>query len=104
MKEQIGTIQMIQVTPNELANLISESVRTQIQELVNASTKEQPKTENDLLSRKETADFFKVSVVSIHTWMKDEIIKPYKIGNRTYFKKSELLNALVPLVSNNLNN
>ena len=104
MKEQIGTIQMIQVTPNELANLISESVRTQIQELVNASTKEQPKTENDLLSRKETADFFKVSVVSIHTWMKDGIIKPYKIGNRTYFKKSELLNALVPLVSNNLNN
>ncbi len=87
-------IQLFQVTPNELANLISESVKSQIQELVNASTKEQPKTENDLLSRKETATFFKVSLVSIHAWMKDGIIKPYKVGNRTYFKKSELLNVI----------
>ncbi len=87
-------IQLFQVTPNELANLISESVKTQIQELVNATNKEQPKDENDLLSRKETADFFKVSLVSIHAWMKDGIIKPYKVGNRTYFKKSELINVV----------
>jgi hypothetical protein len=87
-------IQLFQVTPNELAHLISESVKTQIQELVNASKKEQPKDENDLLSRKETADFFKVSLVSIHAWMKDGIIKPYKVGNRTYFKKSELINVV----------
>ena len=87
-------IQLFQVTPNELANLISESVKTQIQELVNATNKEQPKEENDLLSRKETADFFKVSLVSIHAWMKDGIIKPYKVGNRTYFKKSELINVV----------
>jgi hypothetical protein len=90
----MGTIQMIQVTPNELAYLISESVRTQIQELVNSNNKEQPKDQNDLLSRKETAEFFKVSLVSIHSWMKDGIIKPYKVGNRTYFKKSELINVV----------
>jgi len=87
-------IQLFQVTPIELANLISESVKTQIQELVNATNKEQPKDENDLLSRKETAEFFKVSLVSIHAWMKDGIIKPYKVGNRTYFKKSELINVV----------
>ena len=90
----MGTIQMIQVTPNELAYLISESVRTQIQELVNSNNKEQPKDQNDLLSRKETAEFFKVSLVSIHSWMKDGIIKPYKVGHRTYFKKSELINVV----------
>jgi hypothetical protein len=87
-------IQLFQVTPNELAYLISESVKTQIQELVNATNKEQTKDENDLLSRKETAEFFKVSLVSIHAWMKDGIIKPYKVGNRTYFKKSELINVV----------
>lgn len=87
-------IQLFQVTPNELAILISESVKTQIQELINATNKEQPKDENDLLSRKETAEFFKVSLVSIHAWMKDGIIKPYKVGNRTYFKKSELINVV----------
>ena len=90
----MGTIQMIQVTPNELANLISECVKSQIQELINATNKEQLKDENDLLSRKETAVFFKVSLVSIHSWMKDGIIKPYKVGNRTFFKKSELINVV----------
>jgi hypothetical protein len=90
----MGTIQMIQVTPNELANLISESVKSQIQELINATNKEHPKDVNDLFSRKETAEFFKVSLVSIHSWMKDGIIKPYKVGNRTYFKKSELITVV----------
>jgi hypothetical protein len=88
-------IQFIQVTPNELATLISESVKTQIQELVNTTTA--PKTptgEKELLTRKETADFFKVSLVSIHAWMKDGIIKPYKVGNKTYFKKSELMQVV----------
>lgn len=86
---------MIQVTPNELANLISESVKTQIQELVNATNKEQPQNDSEIyLTRKDAAAFFKVSLVSIHAWMKDGIIKPYKVGNRTYFKKSELINVV----------
>jgi hypothetical protein len=90
----MGTIQMIQVTPNELAYLISESVKTQIQELVNASTKEQPKDENDLLTRNETAKFFKVSLVTVHSWVNCGLIRPLKIGNKTYFKKSELINVV----------
>jgi hypothetical protein len=85
---------MIQVTPNELANLIAESVKTQMQEFLTSSNKEQPKDENDFLTRRETAQFFKVSLVSVHAWMKDGIIKPYKVGNRTYFKKSELVNVV----------
>ena len=87
-------IQLFQVTPNELAYLISESVKTQIQELVNASTKEQPKDENDLLSRKETAEFFKVSLVTVHSWVNSGLIRPLKMGNKTYFKKSELINVV----------
>ncbi len=89
--EQMSTIQLIQVTPIELANIISESVKAQIQELVNVAKTEQPQEQNDFLTRKETAQFFKVSLVSIHQWMNDGIIKPYKVGNRTYFKKSELI-------------
>lgn len=87
-------IQLFQVTPNELAQLISESVKTQIQELVNATNKEQPKDENDLLSRKETADFFKVSLVTVHSWVNSGLIRPLKMGNKTYFKKSELINVV----------
>lgn len=87
-------IQFINFSQEEFAELISKSVKSQFEELVNATNKEQPKEENDLLSRKETADFFKVSLVSVHAWVKDGIIKPYKVGNRTYFKKSELINVV----------
>jgi len=89
----MSTIQLIQVTPAELVTLITESVKAQFQELLTLSTKEQPK-ENDFLTRKETAQFFKCSLVSIHQWMNDGIIKSYKVGNRTYFKKSELINVV----------
>lgn len=92
--DTMSTIQLIQVTPSELVNLITEGVKTQMQELLNVSRTEQPNDENEFLTRKETAQFFKVSLVSIHQWMNDGIIKPYKVGNRTYFKKLELVNVL----------
>jgi len=89
-----GTVQLIQLSPNELVSLITEGVNEKFQELINAKQAEQPKEQNAFLTRKETAQFFKVSLVSIHQWMKDDIIKPYKVGNRTYFKKSELINVV----------
>jgi len=87
-------INFIQVTPNELVNLITESVKEQIKELVSESNKERNQDEPEFLTRKETALFFRVSLVSVHAWINDGIIKPYKVGNRTYFKKSELVNVL----------
>ena len=86
---------LIQVTPNELAHLISESVKTQIQELSIQLKETQPtKEDKDFLSRKETSQLFNVSLVTIHQWSNDKIIKPYKIGNRTFYKRSELLDTL----------
>ncbi len=82
------------ITSIELANLISENIKLQIESLVSSSTKEQPKEENDFLTRKETSKFLKVSLVSVHQWVKDGLIKPYKVGNRTYFKKSELITVI----------
>lgn len=88
-------LKFIQVTPTELVNLISESVKTQIQELSNylkAST--QKKDEKEFLTRKEVAELFKVSLVTIHEWCNTGVLKHYKVGNRTYFKYTELLETL----------
>jgi hypothetical protein len=90
----MGTIQLIQVTPTELADLISESVKAQLKELYQ-ELKESPKTEEaEFISRKETAELFKISLVTVHEWSKLGLIKPYKLGNRTYYKRSELLEKL----------
>lgn len=88
-------LKFIQVSPNELVNLISESVKTQIQELSNYLKASNPqKEEKEFLTRKEVAELFKVSLVTIHEWCNNGVLKHYKVGNRTYFKYSELLETL----------
>lgn len=47
-----------------------------------------------LLTREEVADMFKISLVTLHSWSNSNMLKPYKIGVHTYFKKSEVDNAL----------
>jgi hypothetical protein len=52
---------------------------------------------NDLtphLTRKETAQFFKVSLNCINDWSKKGILQPFKVGQRTYFKRSDLLQVM----------
>lgn len=50
--------------------------------------------EKEFLTRKETQILFNVSSVTIHEWQKNGILKVYKMGNRSYFKYSELLETL----------
>jgi len=87
-------INFIQVTPSELVQLITESVKEQIKELVNGSNKGQGQDEPEFLTRKETALYFRVSYVSIHSWTNNGILKVYKIGNKSFYKRSELVSVL----------
>lgn len=90
----MGQIQLIQVTPAELADIISENVKAQLKELFVEMHGTPKEDEHEFLTRKETAALFKVSLVTVHDWSNNGILKPYKLGNRTYYKYSELLEAL----------
>jgi hypothetical protein len=87
------TIQLVKITPNELVALISEKVREQLQEF---STTSQTKPDNPKphLTRKETAQYFGVSLNCINDWCNKGILIPYKVGQRTYFKRSELVQVM----------
>ena len=90
----MGTIQLIQVTPNELVNLISESVKAQFKELSDSFNSSSSDDKNDLLTRKETADLLQISLVTLHEWTNHKLLTSFKLGNRTYYKKSQVLEAL----------
>lgn len=86
-------INFIQTTPTELVNLITDAVRQELQDinrLIGTNTNEV----KELLTRKETGDLFSVSLVTIHEWCKSGILKPYKVGNRTYFKREEVMEVV----------
>lgn len=81
------TIEFYRTTPEELSKLISEGINQQLEEL--KATIQQP-TANDYLTRKEVKDLLSTSYPTIHGWISKKILKAYKVGNRTYFKRSEI--------------
>lgn len=85
-------IQFISVAPEQLAELIANNVKEQIKDIKPIAELEPLKKE--ILTRKEVAELFQVTLVTIHEWIRNKILKPYKMGNKTYFKYSEILETL----------
>jgi len=52
-----------------------------------------PSINKVLLTRKDVARIFGVSLVTVSSWSKQGIIKPIYMGSRVYFYKSEILEA-----------
>lgn len=92
----MGNVQFIQLTPQELAEMISKevssSLEVQLSELLNSSV---GKEEKEYLSRKEVSEYLGISYSCIHDWMKRGILSPYKIGNRTFFQFKEIKETLL---------
>ena len=79
------------VSEEELTNLIMSEVRKELEIIKKDFT---PKEPEDLMSRKDVCDLFNISMTTVHTWMNSKIIKPYKMGNKTFFSRKELVSIL----------
>ena len=90
-QKSMQNIQFIQVSPQELANLIQESVKQSLPDF----PIQKDSNQKEILTRLETAQLFSISLVCLHDWMKKQIVKPYKVGNKTYFKRSEVMEVLI---------
>ena len=52
------------------------------------------KPETVYITRRQVADFFKITLVTVHDWTKKGILTAYKIANRVYYKRVEVEQAL----------
>jgi hypothetical protein len=89
---QNQSIQMLNITPDELATLINQGIKRELSELKNSFNPEN--LENPHLTRRETAIFFDVSLNCVNDWERKGIIKGYKVGQRKYFRRSELMQVM----------
>jgi excisionase family DNA binding protein len=48
----------------------------------------------ELLTRREAADFFRISLPTLHKWVNEGLIRSYELGGRVYFKRDELISSL----------
>lgn len=51
-------------------------------------------SQNELLTRQETADYFKCDLSTIHLWSKQGKLNKHCIGNRVYYKRSDVETAM----------
>ena len=93
----MNTTMLHGISPDELTEKILNGVKIQMEQF--KKDIETPE-KNEFMSRQETADFLKVSLFTIHLWMKKGILKPLKMGNSTYFERKEIEKKLYN--SNNL--
>ena len=87
-------LQLIQVTPDELRDLIIEGIKLQLKELKEHF---EPKVPNEYLSRSDLSKMLKVDLSTIHNWSKKGKLKSYGIGGRIYYKRSEVENAIIKI-------
>ncbi|MDV4072199.1 DNA-binding protein [Elizabethkingia anophelis] len=91
----MSKIQFVQTTPDELENLIKESVKDVIEKMKSnlSNTSEQEK----ILTRSETARLLDIDPSSLWRWTKKGKIKAFGIENRVYYYLSDINKALIPI-------
>jgi len=82
------------VSPERLTELIEDGIKSQLKNLKKEISTHDP---NELLTRSETCKFLQIDSSTLWHWTNKGKVIAYGIGNRRYYKKSELLKSLIPL-------
>lgn len=86
---------ILQVENVSFNSLLKEFEAIITKKLLAITENKQPETE--LISRQNVADIFGITLPTVHSWTNAGILTAYKIGNKTRFKKSEVLQACKPI-------
>jgi predicted DNA-binding transcriptional regulator AlpA len=84
------------MTAEQLIKLFTD-LQNQINEL---KLHHEPKQPTEYLTRNEVAELLKCDLSTIWNWSKKGKLIPYCIGNRTYYKRSDIELALICLCVN----
>ncbi len=84
-----------------LKEVIRDTIKGELDEYFTLA-KEPPsgsklKESKELLTRKEVASKFRISLVTLNDWSKKGILKSYRIGNRVLYKSYEIGSSLKPI-------
>lgn len=87
-------VQIIQETENFKQELVSLLKSSLLQEL---KKEFQPKEPEEYLTRLEVSKMLKCDISSVHNWGKAGKLKRHGLGNRVYYKRSEVEQAIIEL-------
>jgi excisionase family DNA binding protein len=76
---------------------ILKPFEAKINAISEAVLKLKPQSEEAILTRHETADLLRVSLVTLNDWTNKGILTAYRLGNRVYYKRSEIDAAMTQI-------
>ncbi|MDP2089480.1 MAG: helix-turn-helix domain-containing protein [Flavobacteriaceae bacterium] len=85
------TIQIQEITTDELADKVAEKLMSKIEVYLKEYA---TKNDETILTREEAANFLKINSSTLWQWSKRGLLFPFGIGNRVYYKKQEILDYL----------
>jgi hypothetical protein len=94
IKNSIQSSILIHASLEDLSELFKQDRKIQLEDLKKELNYQKT---DDLLTRKEAYEFLKVDSSTLWDWTNKGKVIAYGIGNRRYYKKSELLDSLTPL-------
>ncbi len=96
IKTMVNSILFQGITPDQLLELINEGVKNQLNDFSESLNTRQHL--DKLLTREQTCEFLQIDSSTLWHWTNKGKVKAYGIGNRRYYKRSELLESLKPLI------
>ena len=90
----VKTILLENLNAESLKAIIEDGIKSQLKNFKREISTHDP---DELLTRDETCKFLQVDSSTLWHWTNKGKVIAYGIGNRRYYKKSELLKSLIPL-------
>lgn len=89
-----NSILLQNVSPEALAELIKEGVKSQLDDFKKDLQTHNP---DELLTREQTCEFLQIDSSTLWHWTNKGKVTAYGIGNRRYYKRAELLESIKPV-------
>lgn len=86
-------VEIENVSVDELVATITKSVLDGLE--IRLATLNEQREQEILMTRTETAKYLKADISTLWNWTKKGKLKAYGIGNRVYYKKNEIDEALI---------
>lgn len=90
----IKTIQIQEVTATDFKEMLAEAVRTELNDFKKVLLQNQPDNKSDLITPEDVCSLLGISKVTLWSYTNDGKLKVYGIGQKRYYKRSEILKSL----------
>lgn len=90
----MSTYQFTTLEPETLSEAVAAAVKKQLRDLTAEIV---AKPIDELMSREEAAEYLRVSISTINNWRRSGKLVAYGLGNRVFFKRSEVESSLTKL-------